>query len=166
MYPLSFLKQATDLIEKRTEVTQAILAELNERCQCTVEDSQITDAGFRCFEQSRTAVTFRAGVTGSQQISSQQLINLLDEWVASGATLFVQAQLLSVDMNCAVAISSFSDPECRTDSTTTSTITVVGVVLGGVVLILVLSIATVAVVLLLRRSKRAKVDLQTVTSQE
>ena len=112
-------------------------------------------------------------------MSAQQLLNLLEEWVASGATLFVQAQLLSVDMNCDVAITSFSDPECQTVSTTTTTevistqetsshsqeTIIIGIVLG-VLLILVLSIGTVVVMLLLRRSRRANVDLQAVTSQE
>ena len=65
-------------------------------------------------------------------------------------------------MNCAVAITSFADPECQTKSTTQETSLplelIVGIVLG-VLLIVVLSSATVVVIIvvvLLRRSKKAK----------
>ena len=111
-------------------------------------------------------------MTGSQQVSAQQLVNLLEEWIGSAPVLSVQAQLLSVDMNCAVAITSFAEPECQTESTTQETSLplelIVGIVLG-VLLIVVLSSATVVVIIvvvLLRRSKKAKVDLQTAMSQE
>ena len=115
---------------------------------------------------------------GSQQVSAQQLVNLLQEWIGSAPVLSVQAQLLSVDMNCAVAITSFAEPECQTESTTQETNStretsiplelIVGIVLG-VLLIVVLSVATVVVIIvvvLLRRSKKAKVDLQAAMSQE
>ena len=110
-------------------------------------------------------------MTGSQQISAQLLVNLLEEWIASAPFLSVQAQLLSVDKSCAVAITSFAEPECQTESTTQETSlpleTIVGIVLG-VSLILVLSIVIVVVIVavLLRRSKKAKVDLQATMSQE
>ena len=106
---------------------------------------------------------------GSRQVSAQELVNLLQEWIASGAFLSVQAQLLSVDMECAVAITSFGEPECRTTEETSSSLeTSISIVLG-VLLILVLSIAIVVVIIvvvLMRRSKNAKVDLPAVTSQE
>ena len=111
-------------------------------------------------------------------MSAQQLVNLLQEWIVSAPVLSVQAQLLGVDMNCAIAITSFAEPECRTESTTQETNstreasfsleTIVGIVLG-ILLIVVLSVATVVVIIvvvLLRRSKKAKVDLQMAMSQE
>ena len=59
---------------------------------------------------------------GSQQVSAQQLVNLLQEWIGSEQiTLSVQARLLGIDMNCAVALTSFAEPECQTLSTTTTT---------------------------------------------
>ena len=108
---------------------------------------------------------------GSQQVSAQQLVNLLQEWIGSAPVLSVQAQLLSVDMNCAIAITSFAEPECQTESTTQETTlpleTIVGIVLG-VSLILVLSIVIVVVIVavLMWRPKKAKVDLQAAISQE
>ena len=107
---------------------------------------------------------------GSRQVSAQQLVNLLQEWIASGAFLSVQAQLLSVDMECAVAISSFGEPECQTIEEISSSLdTTISIVLG-VLVILVLSIAIVLVIIvvvLLRRLKKAKVDdLHAVKSQK
>ena len=105
---------------------------------------------------------------GSRQVSAQQLVSQLREWIGSGAFLSVQAQLLSVDMECAVAITSFGEPECQTTEETSSSLETTIIIVLGVLLILVLSVAIVVaiVVVLLRRSKKGKVDLPAVTSQE
>ena len=106
---------------------------------------------------------------GSRQVSAQQLVNLLQEWIASGAFLSVQAQLLSVDIECAVAISSFGEPECQTIEETSSSLQTTIIIVLGVLLTLVLSIAIVLVIIvvvLLRRLKKAKVDLHAIKSQE
>ena len=159
-------------------MTQEILTELSQRCQCSVETSQITTAGFSCFEQSPNAVTFRARITGTQQVSAQQFVNFLEDWIASGAFLSVQAQFLTADESCAISIASLGETECQPESpakeTTESPIggnffreIVIGSVLG-VLLLLVAAIAVVVTVLLLsKRHKKGKVDLQAVSpSQE
>ena len=50
--------------------------------------------------------------------------------------LSVQAQLLSVDMECAVAITSFGEPECQTTEETSSSLETTIIIVLGVLLIL------------------------------
>ncbi len=98
---------------KAAEVIQTVVVELRERCQCDFEADLISSAGFRCFPESPTVVTFRAVMTGSPQVSAPELATLLEDWTSSGAFLMIQAQLLSADGSCAFAISSFGERECN-----------------------------------------------------
>ena len=94
-------------------------------------------AGFQCFDQSPTAVTFRGEIGPSLTANSSQLISYLEQWVATDPTIVVLSSRLSVDSSCSVEISNFNDPECS-DMTSTSTKTaIIGGGVGGVFVILV-----------------------------
>ena len=50
---------------------------------------------------------------GTSERDSDSLISLVEEWVRGGeATIIVTGILMTVDHNCPVVISSFSEPEC------------------------------------------------------
>ena len=128
------------------------------RCQCNIESSGITGAGFQCFLTSSNAVTFRAKITGSRQATASELIEFLEDWTASGALISVQAQLLTADKDCAVGISSFQEPECQSDIPTQSGARGSGGVATGVgvILLLVLIFSVVAVVVVFYVIQRRK----------
>ena len=169
------LSQSDNAIGKSSDIIQEVVNELNRRCQCSVEVDQITNAGFICFPESPTAVTFRAKISGSQQVLTSQLISFLEEWTSSSVLILVQAQLLSVDGSCDVEISSASDPECVSVSTTSvstptvstpspSGLNVTLISIIAVVAILLLAIIVVILALLLARWKhkrKGNVELQT-----
>lgn len=124
--------------------------ELNERCQCGFEVGQITNAGFRCFAGSPTAVTFRAEISESFRLPAFQLLGFLKAWISSGAVILVQAQMLSIDKTCIVTISSFNEEECNSISTVSSGMdaTLIGsAVAGALILILLLAIITISMIL-------------------
>ncbi len=77
---------------KAAEVTQAVVMELRGHCQCDFEANLISSAGFRCFLQTPTAVTFRAVLTGFPQATAPELAILLEAWTSSGAFLTMQSQ--------------------------------------------------------------------------
>ena len=145
--------------------------ELNQQCQCGLGVDQITAAGFKCFPESPTAVTFRAEISGSLQLSASELARFLEAWVSSGAVVLVQAQILTIDDTCDVIISSFNEGECRsvvgTAGTTaalgtagTTAALIGGVVAGALVLVLLLTIVvSTALLVLWKRKRKAKVDL-------
>ena len=158
------LLQEIELNEKKEAVIASVIKAVNELCKCvfsreTFYDIDIT-AGFQCFDQSPTAVTFRGEIGPSLTANSSQLISYLEQWVATDPTIVVLSSRLSVDSSCSVEISNFNDPECS-DMTSTSTKTaIIGGGVGGVLVILVAALALVVVVGLLRtHQKRASYNL-------
>lgn len=157
---------------KRSEVIQAIIRELNRLCQCNFEGSRIINAGFKCFPSSPNAVTFRAIIYDTKKPTASELIEYLEDWITSGTFISVQAQLLSTDDSCAVYISSFGEPECNVQGTTSTkppeltvasdaaissvTTTLFGVMVAVVVIIMVVITTTV----LLKCRKKATLNRQ------
>lgn len=145
-----------------------VINQLNQRCQCAIQIND--DAGFQCFDDSPNAITFRARINGSLEVSAMQVITFLEEWIASSdEPLSINAQLLDLDKNCAVSISSFGEPECLSDELTESpiTVTTVGAIIGAL-LGLALIILLVIILLFLKRKlkKKAKFDTQAVSAQQ
>ncbi len=153
---------------KAAEVIQAVVVELRRSCQCDFEADFISSAGFRCFPESPTAVTFRAVMTGSPQVSVPELATLLEDWTSFGAFLTIQAQLLSADGSCAVAISSFGERECNPlipDTTVAepsagppsgiSTILIGSVIAAAVFAILVVTVILGLMVVIVKRRRNS-----------
>ncbi len=154
---------------KAEDLVSEVVRELRSRCQCEFTSDKITGGGFRCFPDSPQHVTYRGTIHGTPLASTSQLLVNLEEWILSGTSISIQAQLLSPDVTCAVSISSRDEDECRpqlsstdpsTDpstvpsaepSTFPTTWIVVGVVVAMVVGIVVM---IVMVVFLIHRSKK------------
>ena len=161
---------------------------MDELCQCgfsreTFRNIDIT-AGFQCYDQSPTAVTFRGELGPSLTANSSQLISYLEQWVATDPTIVVLSSRLSIDSSCSVEISNLNDPECSdvtstdmtstdmtstdmtstevsevtsTDMTSTTTNTtgaIVGGVVGGIFIILVAALALIVIGLVRARQKK------------
>ena len=73
----------------------------------------------------------------------------LEEWTESEAFVSVQGQMLRVDRNCAVRISSFGDEECPTDEKLTdedhTTVVIIAAVVPAVVIILLIIVLSTVV---------------------
>ena len=147
--------------EKKEAVIASVIKAVNELCKCvfsreTFYDIDIT-AGFQCFDQSPTAVTFRGQIGPSLTANSSLLISYLEQWVATDPTIVVLSSRLSVDSSCSVEISNFNDPECS-DMTSTSTKTATGAIVGGIVggifVILIAALVLVVLVGLLRTHQK------------
>ena len=100
---------------------------MNELCQCgfsreTFRNIDIT-AGFQCYDQSPTAVTFRGEIGPSLSANSSQLISYLEQWIATDPTIVVLSSRLSIDSSCSVEISNLNDPECSDVTSTDMTST-------------------------------------------
>lgn len=148
------------------EVIQAVVDELRQRCQCDFEADLISSAGFRCFPQSPTAVTFRAVMTGSPQVAAQQLVIFLGDWTSSGAFFMIQAQPLSADRNCTITISSFGEKECHTSTfhlengSGINVSTITGSAIGAAILCIGLA-AIVVLIVIVRMKRKGTFNLQT-----
>ena len=93
------------------------------------------------------------------------LIQDIEEWINDGASFPVQLQLLTVDSSCSVSVGSFTESECRANSSTgasdsvstgiISTGAVIGVVVPIVFMLalLITAIIVATVVILHRKGK-------------
>lgn len=142
---------------------------LQQRCQCSITVERITNAGFRCFPQSPQAVTYRARLHGTPQASVSELLSLVKAWIVSDASIVVQAQLLSPDKNCMVAITSPNEDECQLDESSEPTGMHVGAIIGGTIglfaVITVIVVASVVIIVALVRNHQRNHKIRNGTSK-
>ena len=60
---------------KLNDITNAVLQNINQLCQCGLSAECITEGAFQCFDNSeQQQVTFRARLHGTAQVTSSQLL--------------------------------------------------------------------------------------------
>lgn len=93
-------------------------------------------------------VTYRAIIHGTASTTATELISQIEQWTAQGSIVTVQRVVLTVDGSCTVALSSFADDECQARNVDLAGLssTATGVI-GGVVAMVILSIALVFVII-------------------
>ena len=152
---------------KLTDITNEVVQNINQHCQCGLSAECITESAFQCFENSEQQVTFRARLHGTAQVTSSQLVAYLEIFVSQrDSTIAVQGLRLDVDRSCSIVINSFGDPQCTTATTSDSTTTMApqpdntAAIIGGVVAVIIVVAVTIIIVALIAafvtRSRRAK----------
>ena len=126
---------------KLTKISTDVQEAINGQCQCQI-DTDIIDGSLSCFGLV-DSVTYRARLGGTAEQNSTALISLIEDWVATGPVIRINGVLMSVDQNCVVAISDFSDDGCispasQSDDNVLGILEVVGSLLGGIGTILTL----------------------------
>ena len=165
LYPntILFCLQGIDRNVKLNDITNAVVQNINQRCQCGLSAECITEGAFQCFENSEQQVTFRARLCGTAQTNTSLLLAYLEAFVAqTDSTIAVQGVRLNVDSSCSVMINSFGDPQCTMTTASDST-TMAGqsdnsaAIIGGVVTVIVVVAVTIIIIaFLITRSHRAK----------
>ena len=143
--------------QKLEDITSAIIDQLTDSCSdCDITSDIIDRQSFSCYPESPRYVTYRARLEGTSETDSGSLISLIEDWVRGGASIMLTRVLITVDMDCAVAISSFNERECSssTDETDTSSDPTIGAVITVViVLIIAITVAIVAIVALFLKNR-------------
>ena len=100
---------------KLNDITNALVQNINQLCECRFSAEHITDGAFQCFESSDQQVTFRARLHGTAQVTSSQLVAYLETFAnQADSTTAVQGLRLNVDRSCSIVINSFGNPQCTT----------------------------------------------------
>ena len=104
----NYLCQSTNEGERLKTISDTILeVVLAEECNCTIDE-----AHFVCATGSPTHVTYRARLVGTSEIDSEHLMSLIQEWARNGTNLSVDNEVVEVEEDCRVAISSPSQEMC------------------------------------------------------
>ena len=155
-------------------MTNAIVTNVEERCQCGFTQSNITTEGFLCFSVSVNTVTYRGEIHETDSANVFDIIKHIEDWTAGEVLIRVQQVFIKVDGSCRVAIESFNERECLPRGTLTTTdhsetespqtapnngsIAIIGGVAAAVVIVLI-GIIVVVMVILVVKSHRASYSL-------
>ena len=103
-----FFKFQTDNpSSKHDYMLEAIVSNVVSRCECVFTRDHVSEALFQCFPSSPQAVTYRATLQGVRDMTVQQLLQHIEEWVTQGGPISEQLQQLTIDSTCDV-----TEPEC------------------------------------------------------
>lgn len=109
-------------------------------------------------------VTYRARLKGTSEISSTALVSVIEDWVSGGSGVVVTGVRMTLDSECAVAISSLDERECQSPANDPSTSSsdnaaIIGGIVAAIVAVLIISITAVIVVLLILRHRRGSLSI-------
>ena len=106
-------------MEKLDDITNAVSKALTDSCSgCGITNNIIDIQSLNCFHNSHTYVTYQARLEGTSETDSGSLISLLEKWVSGRPSISVTGILMTVDPECPVAISCFSEGDCKPTPTT------------------------------------------------
>ena len=91
----------------------AIVANVEQRCNCGLYQDHITNSAFQCFPDSPQAVTYRAVLHGTSSASSSKILRHIEQWITEGTTVSILNVIYNVDQNCVLLIYSNRDNECK-----------------------------------------------------
>ena len=141
---------------KLNDITNAVLQNINQLCQCGLSAECITEGAFQCFENSEQQVTFRARLHGTAQVTSSQLLAYLESFAARpDSTIAVQGLRLNVDRSCPIGINSFGDPQCSAATTAENTAAIIGGVVA-VIIVVAVTVIIITIAAFIMKSHRAK----------
>ena len=144
--------QFDDVDNRISEITSAIITNLQQYCGCSVAETYISLAELSCPSEVEEVI-FRARIYSAPDASNSVLISNLQQWIRSMASIVIQRNRLNLDPNCEVLIQSFSDSICPKNLPTIEVTSVdgrnqgislgiiVGVVVGGVGVVIAIILA-------------------------
>ena len=157
--------------ENKSIVTTAVVAALNEQCDC---HSIITQDDFYCSSpisssssssSSPTFVTYRARLYGAMNHSASEVAQMLDSWKTleqQSVTFPATGDTLQVNRKCKLLITSFNETFCSitsSESTDNHDIKAVAASLGTIIFVatMVTSIVTIICCVLCKRYKEQRI---------
>jgi hypothetical protein len=148
--------QLSNTSAKIRSISEQVALKLNSDCQCRINSAYITATQFACDPQENAHVVYKARLSRTPDVSIEDLILLLQDWVTSGsASVTIDHIQLNVEASCSVMINSLDDPICPLPVTTSglpSTPAVSAEESGGinlsVYIIATLSVVVFAVILI------------------
>lgn len=155
------------------DVTNGLVEDINELCQCGLDSSHITKSFLQCFTEDPGQVAFRAQLSQTTRSTTKDLILYLNEWIRSPGQLLVQGSLLQLNTTCSQVITDqfgmsicaqaqsgneTATPPCpscpQCDSTAAIASAVVVILIVAFVL---LAVSTVAIAYFVSKQQRAQV---------
>ncbi len=107
----------SETMAKATDITNRLSQGIEGLCACGFSPSLLTDEFINCFDGSSSHVTYRAVLTGTETVSTVELISLIERWISDTSSIIVQSTRLGLTNTCPVVITDRDSPECPEDIT-------------------------------------------------
>ena len=156
--------QHDDSLEKLLDVTEQIVLQLTDSCECALTVEYIADGRLVCDPNEPENVIFQGRIISTPERNSTDFLPMLGSWVLNEPTIVVQGVQLKVESRCSVELANLGDTEC-VQPPTDSVIGVAGAV-GGVLVLVVLTVITVAAIICVKKLRRGKGEEYTMKPKE
>ena len=160
--------QHDDSLEKLSDVTEQVVLQLTDSCECALTAEYITDRRLVCDPNEPEKVIFQGRIISTPERNSTDFLPMLGLWVLNEPTIVVQGVQLKVESRCSVELADLGDTECvqpPTDSVIGSVPGVVGAV-GGVLVLVALAVIVVVTVICVKKLRWRKGEEYTMKPTE
>lgn len=141
-------------------MTAAIVNDIIGHCACPLSSVDLFSDTISC--DNKDHVIYRAGLSTSAQLATEEILTILKEWTAQTSTLVVDGSSLQIDHSCILALSSFDDPTCGSTSppgagSNSDVIPILAGIIGGIIIGGVLITVLVVILVITCRGKTDKI---------
>lgn len=162
--------QHDDSQEKLSDVTDQIVLQLTDFCECALTVEYIADERFVCDPNKPEKVIFQGRIISTSERNSTDFLPMLRLWKVNETTIVVQGVQLTVESRCSVELADLGDIRCGhlpTESVMVSNfpvpeeksnfpVVVVAGAVGGVLVLVVLAVIIVGVIICVKKLCRVK----------
>ena len=160
--------QHDDSLEKLSDVTDQIILQLTDSCECTLTTEYIADGRLVCDPNEPEKVIFQGRIISTPERNSTDFLPMLGLWVLNEPTIVVQGVQLKVESRCSVELADLGDTECLQPPTNSVIGSVPGVAgaVGGVLVLVALAVIIVVTVICVKKAHQGKGDENTMKPTE
>ena len=178
--------QHDDSLEKLSDVTEQVVLQLTDFCECALTVEYIADRKLVCNQNEPEKVIFQGRIISTPERNSTEFLPILRLWKVNEPTIVVQGVQLKVESRCSVELANVGDTECGhgqlpTDSDQYPTDRVVvpipGVkssfpvpevagAIGGVLVLMVCAVILVGAIICVKKLHRVKVQVWSASNDD
>ena len=160
--------QHDDSLEKLSDVTEQVVLQLTDSCECALTVEYITDRRLICDPNEPEKVIFQGRIISTPERNSTDFLPMLGSWVLNEPTIVVQGVQLKVESRCSVELGNLGDTECVQPPTNSVIGSVPGVAgaVGGVLVLVALAVIVVVTVICVKKLRWRKGEEYTMKPTE
>ena len=96
-------------------IRRAVIGAITDSCDCVYTQDLLDNEQLLC-DQSRPMLAVYRAEIASTNISSHDVVAIIEQWASEGATYTEEVFIVTFDPTCPVRITSTNDPVCETSS--------------------------------------------------
>ena len=157
--------QHDDSLEKLSDVSEQIVLQLTDSCECALTVEYIADRRLVCDPNEPEKVIFQGRIISTPERNSTDFLPMLGSWVLNEPTIVVQGVQLKVESRCSVELANLGDTECVQPPTNSVVSGVAGAV-GGVLVLVALAVIVVVTVICIKKTHQGRSEEYTMKPTE